>query len=119
MARANGKLSQKSVTSWFFDLDFQQQADLLEALQRAHEKSREAKISSLERQLQMLRRESKQASTGNGQLTNADKPMRGKPRAKVKYRDPKSGGTWSGRGRMATWLAEKVKAGEKPDKYLA
>ena len=42
---------------------------------------------------------------------------------KVKYRDPKSGDTWSGRGRMARWLAEKVKAGEKADekadKYLA
>ena len=33
--------------------------------------------------------------------------------------DPKSGGTWSGRGRMASWLAEKVKAGEKVEKYLA
>jgi DNA-binding protein H-NS len=117
MARTNGKPSEKSVVSWFFDLDFQQQVDLLEALQRAHEKSRQAKINSLERQLQMLKRKSNQA-TGNGPLTTPHKPKRGKPRAKVKYHDPKSGGTWSGRGRMATWLAEKVKAGEKPDKYL-
>jgi DNA-binding protein H-NS len=35
------------------------------------------------------------------------------------YRDPKTGGTWSGHGRMATWLAERVKAGEKVDKFLA
>jgi len=39
--------------------------------------------------------------------------------AKIKYRDPKSGGTWSGRGRMARWLSEKVKAGENAEKYLA
>ena len=30
----------------------------------------------------------------------------------MKYRDPKTGATWSGRGRMARWLAEKVSAGE-------
>jgi DNA-binding protein H-NS len=119
MARMNGKLSEKSVTGWFSDLDFQLQADLLEALQKAHKKSRQVKINALERQLEMLRGKSKQAGTGNGHTMTADKPKRGKPRAKVKYRDPQSGGTWSGRGRMATWLAEKVKAGEKPDKYLA
>ena len=118
MARTNGKLSQKSVTGWFFDLEFQQQADLLEALQRMHDKSRQARIDSLERQLEILRQNSQQAGTGNGHTTPARKTKRGKSPVKVKYRDPKSGGTWSGRGRMATWLAEKMKAGEKPDKYL-
>ena len=44
-------------------------------------------------------------------------PTKGK--VKVKYRDPKTGDTWSGRGRMARWLADRVKAGEKQDKYLA
>lgn len=119
MARTNGKFSQKSVTDWFVDLDFQQQADLLGAFQRMHEKSRQVKIDSLQRQLDMLTRKGNHAGTGNGRTTPANKTKRGKSRVKVKYRDPKSGATWSGRGRMATWLAEKVKAGEKPDKYLA
>ena len=37
---------------------------------------------------------------------------------KAKYRDPKTGETWSGRGRMATWLKRKQDAGEEIDDYL-
>ncbi len=37
---------------------------------------------------------------------------------KVKYRDPKTNETWSGRGRMATWLKRKQDAGEDIDDYL-
>jgi DNA-binding protein H-NS len=37
---------------------------------------------------------------------------------KAKYRDPKTGETWSGRGRMATWLKRKQDAGEDVDDYL-
>jgi DNA-binding protein H-NS len=35
-----------------------------------------------------------------------------------KYRDPVTGETWSGRGRMASWLKRKLDAGEDIDKYL-
>ena len=38
---------------------------------------------------------------------------------KAKYRDPVTGETWSGRGRMATWLKRKQDAGEDIDRYLA
>src|ERR1700704_3311961 len=38
--------------------------------------------------------------------------------AKVKYRDPKTDETWSGRGRMANWLKSKQDAGEDVDDYL-
>jgi DNA-binding protein H-NS len=37
---------------------------------------------------------------------------------KPKFRDPATGETWSGRGRMATWLKRKQDAGEDIDKYL-
>jgi DNA-binding protein H-NS len=37
---------------------------------------------------------------------------------KPKYRDPVTGETWSGRGRMATWLKRKQDAGESIDQYL-
>jgi DNA-binding protein H-NS len=37
---------------------------------------------------------------------------------KPKYRDPATGETWSGRGRMASWLKRKLDAGEDMDKYL-
>lgn len=36
---------------------------------------------------------------------------------KVKYRDAATGETWSGRGRMATWLKRKQDAGEDIEKY--
>ncbi len=35
-----------------------------------------------------------------------------------KYRDPETGDTWSGRGRMASWLKRKIDAGEDREKYL-
>jgi DNA-binding protein H-NS len=38
--------------------------------------------------------------------------------AKVKYRDPATGDTWSGRGRMAAWLKRKQDGGEDIGKYL-
>jgi hypothetical protein len=37
---------------------------------------------------------------------------------KAKYRDPVTNETWSGRGRMTTWLKRKQEAGEDIDKYL-
>lgn len=36
---------------------------------------------------------------------------------KVKYRDPVTGDTWTGRGRMANWLKRKQDAGENIDDY--
>lgn len=36
---------------------------------------------------------------------------------KIKYRDPGTGDTWTGRGRMATWLKRKQDAGEDIEKY--
>jgi hypothetical protein len=38
---------------------------------------------------------------------------RAEGQAAVKYRDPKSGETWSGRGRMASWLAEGRREGRE------
>ena len=37
---------------------------------------------------------------------------------KPKYRDATTGETWSGRGRMATWLKRKQDAGEDIEDYL-
>ena len=36
---------------------------------------------------------------------------------KVKYRDPGTGDTWTGRGRMATWLKRRQDVGEDIEKY--
>lgn len=115
MAKGNGRLTAKSVSVWFKAMPFDGQVALLGELQRAHSKVRQVQINSLKRQLAAL-----QNGSSNGHAEpHVPKRHPKKSNVKVKYRDPKTGGTWSGRGRMATWLAEKVKAGEKADKYLA
>jgi DNA-binding protein H-NS len=37
----------------------------------------------------------------------------------AKYRDPITGDTWSGRGRMPNWLKRKLDGGDSLGKYLA
>jgi len=37
----------------------------------------------------------------------------------AKYRHPKTGETWAGRGAMARWLKVELKAGKKLDDFLA
>jgi DNA-binding protein H-NS len=114
MARSNGRLSEKQVAAWFSALDFDKQSALLGSLHATHDSAKQVKIDALRRQLAEL-------ETGRGRAIGkrARKSVRGKRAAAVKYRDPKTGETWSGRGRMARWLAAKVSAGEKADKYLA
>jgi H-NS histone family len=42
----------------------------------------------------------------------------GRAEVNVKYRDPVTNETWSGRGRMASWLKRKQEAGEDVEEYL-
>jgi DNA-binding protein H-NS len=116
MAGPNGKVSEKSVTAWFSELGFDEQAAVLAKLSETHDEQREAKRASLMEQLSALggdmpKKRGRPATTGR-------QVMKRKGKAAIKYRNPKSGETWSGRGRMARWLADKVKAGEKQDNYL-
>ena len=39
-------------------------------------------------------------------------------KAEPKYRDPKTGVTWSGRGRPAAWLKAYIDAGKKKEEFL-
>ena len=115
MARPNGKLSEKQVSAWFSELDFDKQSALLSSLNQTHHGAKRVRIDALRRQLSEL-----EGDRGKVGRKLARKSVRRKGgAAAVKYRDPKTGDTWSGRGRMARWLAEKVEAGEKADKYLA
>jgi DNA-binding protein H-NS len=114
MAKTNGRLTEKAVREWFSGMDFQAQRDMLAKLNEAHNKVRQVRINALKRELVML-----ESGSSNG---NAARPAKTAKKRKasiaVKYRDPKSGATWSGRGRMASWLAKKIEAGEKVEKYL-
>jgi DNA-binding protein H-NS len=112
MAKGNERLTANTVGEWFSVMGLSEQAVVLGKLEGIHRKVRQVRIDSLKRELSLL-----ENGSGNGRAA----PRRGptKRGLKVKYRDPKSGETWSGRGRMARWLAEKVKAGDKQEKYLA
>jgi DNA-binding protein H-NS len=51
------------------------------------------------------------ASTGKRQSVKGSKVA-------AKYRHPKTGETWSGRGGVAGWLAREVKSGKKREDFL-
>ena len=115
MAGLNGKLSEKVVTEWFKELEFDRQNAFLTSLAEAHETIRANMLGALRKQMAAL--EGGPAKRGRpAGKARLVKKLKGKVTAK--YRDPKTGDTWSGRGRMASWLSAKVDAGEKQDKYL-
>ena len=94
---------------------------MLDSLSAAHSRVRDDKIRSLREELTALENGSEVnfIHKDNGKASSAGKlKAKGRRKIAVKFRDAKSGETWSGRGRMAGWLAAKVKAGEKADKYL-
>ena len=53
------------------------------------------------------------ATVGRGRKAS----LRGR-KVPVKYRHPKTGETWSGRGAQAGWLTREIKAGAKRDDFL-
>jgi DNA-binding protein H-NS len=54
---------------------------------------------------------------GSGVPANAKSKLRGR-KVEPKYRDPKTGETWSGRGAAARWIAAYEKEGRKRDEFL-
>jgi DNA-binding protein H-NS len=117
----------RSIVKSFEKLPFEEQKDALGHLQAAHELSRSARRAELEQQLAELGYDAPQGPAKA--LKNADGLTRGKLKrparksgratsVRAKYRDRRTGETWSGRGRMASWLKAKQDAGEKIEKYL-
>jgi DNA-binding protein H-NS len=112
-----------TVVAWFGKLRYEQQQDALGRIQQQHEQARSSKRTELEAQLAALgysgpkqrgRPRKTAAASGNGQAP----PKRRTGKVKAKYRDPKTKESWSGRGRMASWLKAKQDAGEKIEKYF-
>jgi DNA-binding protein H-NS len=117
----------RTVAQWFGNLSFDQQRDALSQIQEVHKESVAAKRTELEKQLAALGYDApkrlgrpKNGASLNGHRGRSKGVAISKKRSvvKAKYRDSKTGETWSGRGRMASWLKTKVDAGEKQDKYL-
>jgi len=59
-----------------------------------------------------------QTATRHRAVANGPEPIRSSAgQVPVKYRDPVTNDTWSGRGRMANWLKRKQEAGEDIEEY--
>jgi DNA-binding protein H-NS len=117
------QLAVRTVVEWFGNLSFDEQADALGQIQGRHEQSRSAKRTELEAQLAALgfgvtKKPGRPRANGNGSGNGSVLKKARKGKVKAKYRDPKTKETWSGRGRMASWLKSKEQAGEKIEKYL-
>jgi DNA-binding protein H-NS len=118
----------RSIVRSFEKLPFEEQKEALEHLHAAHELSRSAKRAELEQQLAALgygepkpaRAKATKKVRGLSQATprRAAKKSRKTASVEAKYRDARTGETWSGRGRMASWLKAKQDAGENIAKYL-
>jgi DNA-binding protein H-NS len=70
----------------------------------------------IDKQLETRRSELQAQLAQIGGLGKAN-PVKGSKVA-AKYRHPKTGETWSGRGGVAGWLAAEIKAGKKRDDFL-
>jgi DNA-binding protein H-NS len=117
------KVATRTVLDWFGSLSFDQQQGALGQMQDLHDQSRSAKRAELEKQLAALgygapKRRGRPPGKTNGTGNGAPVRKARKGKVKAKYRDPKTNETWSGRGRMASWLKSKVDGGEKIEKYL-
>ena len=58
---------------------------------------------------------------GGGRSASAPKSRQSRlagKKVKAKYRHPKTGEEWSGRGGVAKWLAAEIKAGKKKEAFL-
>ena len=116
------KVATRTVLDWFGSLSFDQQQGVLGQMRDLHDQSRSAKRTELEKQLAALgygvpKRRGRPPGKATGGTNGAVRKAR-KGKVKAKYRDPKTSETWSGRGRMASWLKSKQDSGEKIEKYL-
>lgn len=117
------QLAISTVIAWFGSLSFDKQKDALDRMHGEHEQSRSARRAELVTQLAALgyatpkkRGRPRAIANGSGNGATVRKVRKGK--VKAKYRDPKTKETWSGRGRMASWLKSKQDSGESIEKYL-
>jgi DNA-binding protein H-NS len=108
-------LAPRTVATWFAGLSFDKQQEALAGLQSQHDKGKAARRAELEKQLAEL---GYAAGKRRGRPRKNEVGARRGRKVAAKYRDPKTGDKWSGRGRMASWLRAKKDAGEKIEKYL-
>jgi DNA-binding protein H-NS len=92
------------------------EVDALMALRSQIDSQLADRRTDLERQIATLEqlngKVSRRYAVGNGKAS----ALKG-TKVKPKYRDPKTGQTWSGRGAVASWLAAAIKEGRKLEDF--
>ena len=86
---------------------------------------KQKKLPALRQVIRLIKKHSisideiRAAVTGsNGKKTAPKKRRRASRRVAPMYKNPRTGETWSGRGRAARWLAAAEKAGRKRSEFL-
>jgi DNA-binding protein H-NS len=105
------KLSLKTIESQIAALKMR-----AEKLKTRNKKPALKQIARLMRENDISIDELRGAPAGRGKRRSASK-LKGR-KVKPMYRNPKTGKTWSGRGRAARWLVAAEKAGRKRTEFL-
>ncbi|NDD83374.1 hypothetical protein EBZ38_03710 [bacterium] len=95
-------------------LTFDDQAQFIKQLEEVHSTAKASKVAELQAALAAL------GVYGGGDRPRRQRQTSGGERSKaaVKYRDPKTGDEWSGRGRPAAWLQRHLDVGKKKEDFL-
>ena len=85
-------------------------------------------VTDVEKAVGAIRRENENAVDSTNQLTSSlfskslfarnQGKRQSRRKAEVKYRDSKTGNTWTGRGKLPAWLREAEKSGQSRDLFL-
>jgi DNA-binding protein H-NS len=74
--------------------------------------------AALSRKADALKKELASLGSDYGDVGRIALYGRKKRKVPAKYRNPKTGDTWAGRGAQPVWMREAIKAGKKPDDFL-
>lgn len=85
---------------------------LLEKLDTIHRYEMTAKTRDARTDSEKKNRQSRVKQNGDKE------PKKSRIKAAAKYRDPKTGATWAGRGMQPRWLREAIVAGATEDDFL-
>ena len=97
------------------NLDLKQLQELSE---RVGERIEDIKIEAEEKFIADMKKRASDEGLDYSKIVKSMKRTKSKGVAAPKYRDPKTGNTWSGRGRKPTWFIEAIEQGGKTLKEL-
>lgn len=114
MAKGARGVDRRQVKDWFSGLTFEVQRSVLDDFGKAVEQAKAGRIAALERELAALRgtapasRKVASAKKAPVPVARKQSPRKG-IKIEPKYRHPKTGQTWAGRGVYPTWVNEYLK----------